>query len=76
MSELVYTPVQLADELGVCIETIRRLTAEGRVPHVRLSAQRVVYPKAQIEQWLADEARAMTILAEIESDAGGRRGVA
>lgn len=68
MSDLVFTPAELADQLGICLQTVRRLTDEGRVPHVRLSAQRVVYPKRQIEQWLDDEAHASTILFELEAD--------
>lgn len=66
MTDLVYTPADLADQLGVCMETIRRLTAEGRVPHVRLSPHRVIYPKKQIDEWLAAESDASTVLHELE----------
>ena len=81
MSDLIWSQAELADQLGVCIETIIRLTHEGRIPHVWLSTRRVVYPKRQIEEWLDDEAHASTILRELEAegiDIPGisRRGVA
>jgi excisionase family DNA binding protein len=67
MSELIYTPAELAEQLGVSDQTIRRLTAEGRLPHVRLSRQRVIYPKKQIDEWLAAESGASTVLYELEA---------
>lgn len=67
MSDLVYTPAQLAEQLGCCIEIINRLTEEGRIPCVRLSPRKIVHPKRQIEQWLADEATASTLLAELQA---------
>lgn len=75
MSDLVYTPAQLADQLGCCIEIIDRLTDEGRIPHVRLSPRKVVHPKPQIEEWLADEAHASTILGELEADGADVPGI-
>lgn len=56
MSDLAWTPAELAEQLGVEIRIIRRLTQQGRIPHVRLTSQRIVYPKRQIDQWLATEA--------------------
>lgn len=82
-SELVWTsPGELAAELGCCIEIVEQLTDTGRIPHVRLSPRKVIYPKAQIAEWLEDEAHASTILAELEADGADipgvtrRRGVA
>lgn len=66
MSELAWSAVELADQFGCCVQIIERLTAEGRLPCVRLSPRKTIYPKAQIAEWLADEARASTVLAELD----------
>lgn len=69
MSDLVWaSAAELADELGCCETTVHRLTTTGRIPHVRLSPRKVVYPKAALLDWLTDEARASTILAELAAD--------
>ena len=68
MSELTFTPAELARELGCCIEIIDQLIDEGRLPHVRLSPRKVVIPKQALMEWLEDEARASTVLAELEVD--------
>lgn len=68
MSELVWTSAgELADELGCCVEIVEELTEAGRIPHVRLSPRKTIYPKAQIVEWLADEAHASTVLGELEA---------
>lgn len=67
MSELVYTPGELAEQLGCDVRIVIRLTDEGRIPAVRLSARKVVHPKRQIEEWLAAEADASTVLAELRA---------
>lgn len=74
MSELVWTPAEVAGQLGCCETIIDRLIDDGRIPHVRISARKTVIPKAALARWLDDEAHASTILAELEADA--RRGVA
>lgn len=69
MSELVWTSAaELAAEFGCCVEIIEDLTARGRIPHVRLSPRKVVYPKPEVREWLRDEAHASTILGELEAD--------
>lgn len=68
MSDLVWTVTQVAEQLGVNREIVEELTSEGRLPHVRLSQRKIVYPKKQVEEWLADEARASTVLFELEAD--------
>lgn len=68
MSDLVWTATQVADQLGVCVEIVHELTADGRLPHVRLSQRKTVYPKKQVEEWLAGEAHASTLLFELEAD--------
>lgn len=68
MSDLVYTPAELAQQFGCDVRIIDRLIDEGRVPHVRISPRKVVIPKVPLEEWLADEAQASTILYELEAD--------
>lgn len=68
MSDLVYTPAELAQQFGCDIRIVDRLLDQGRIPHVRLSPRKVVIPKVPLEQWLADEAHASTILFELEAD--------
>lgn len=67
MSELAWSAAELADEFHCCVEIIERLTTEGRIPHVRLSPRKTIYPKQQIADWLATEARAATVLAELKN---------
>lgn len=74
MSDLVWTPAEVADQLGCCDAIIDRLIDDGRIPHVRISARKTVIPKAALAQWLEDEAHASTIFAELEADT--RRGAA
>lgn len=82
MSDLVYTPAELAQHFRCDLRIVEQLIGEGRIPHVRLSPRKVVIPKVQLEQWLADEAHASTIIWELEHDGAdipgisGRRGVA
>lgn len=68
MSDLVYTPAELADQFGCCVDIVDQLIGEGRLPHVRLTARKVVIPKVPLEQWLADEAHASMVLFELEAD--------
>lgn len=67
VSDLVWTPAELAEQFGVSEQLIRDLLAEGRIPHVRLSPQRRIIPKAALNEWLADEARSSTLMAELEA---------
>jgi len=67
MSDLVYTPAQLAEQLHCCVEIVEGLIDQGRIPHVVISPRKVVIPKVALIQWLEDEARASTVLAELEA---------
>lgn len=66
MSDLIFTPAELAEQFGCDVRIVDRLIIEGRLPHVRLSPRKIVIPKVPLEQWLADEATASTLLAELE----------
>jgi hypothetical protein len=45
-----------AKALGISPRLLATLTAEHRVPHVRLN-KAVVYPVADLQRWLTDQAR-------------------
>lgn len=62
MSDLVGTPNQVAQRLETCESRIWELINAGRIPHVRLSDRKVVIPWRLLDQWLADEAHAATVL--------------
>jgi excisionase family DNA binding protein len=55
---LTGTPAEVADALGCDVETVRSLIADGRIPHLKLSARKTVVPWAALEDWLAAESRA------------------
>jgi excisionase family DNA binding protein len=67
-SDLVYTPAQLAEQFGCDPRIIDQLIRLGRLPHVRISQRKVIIPKTAVEEWLQDEARASTLLAELQRD--------
>lgn len=43
---------EAAELLGVATKTIRKMTHEGRIPVIRLSARCVRYDRAALEEWL------------------------
>lgn len=68
MSDLVGTPAQVAQQLECCEAKVWELIDRGHMPHVRLGDRKVVIMWAELEQWLRDESRASTLLAELEAD--------
>jgi hypothetical protein len=49
------TQEAIAGELGLTPRTLKRWRSEGSgPPYVRISRQRVVYPRAEFERWLLD----------------------
>lgn len=68
MSDLVYTPGQLAEQFGCDPRIVDQLIRTGRLPHVRISQRKIVIPKTAVQEWLNDEARASTVLAELERE--------
>jgi excisionase family DNA binding protein len=58
MTDLVGTPAEVASRLGCCEATVRRLIAEGRLPHVKLSPKKPVVSWAALNEWLASESAA------------------
>jgi len=53
---LVVSAREAANLLGVSPRTIWSLTASGELPHARIG-RRVVYPVAELEQWLESRSR-------------------
>lgn len=50
---LALRPVQAARAIGISKRLLASLTAEGVVPHVRISSRVVVYPVQVLQDWLA-----------------------
>jgi len=82
MSDLAYTPAELAKEFSCDVRIIDQLIDAGRLPHVRLSPRKVIIPKIPLQQWMADESHASTLRWELETEdvdvprKSDRRGVA
>jgi excisionase family DNA binding protein len=68
MSDLVGTPAQVAQQLETCEAKIWELINSGRLPHVRLGERKVVIPWRLLDQWLADQAHAATVLDDLHPD--------
>jgi excisionase family DNA binding protein len=62
------TIIQVAERLQVAEDTVKNLIDEGRMPHVRLAPRTIRIVWRELEQWLADESHASTVLAELEAD--------
>lgn len=67
-SDLAGTVEQVAERLQVSESTVWRLISQGRLPHVRLTPKTIRVVWRELEQWLADESHASTIIAELEAD--------
>lgn len=54
---LALTPAEAARALGIGVRLLWSETNQGRIPHLRVG-RRVLYPIAELEEWLAERARA------------------
>lgn len=50
--KLCLTADEIAEELGVSVSLVRRMTRFGGIPHIRIG-RRIIYPAAAINSWLA-----------------------
>lgn len=48
----VLTADQVADMLGICKQNVYELCRTNQIPHKRVSARRIVFPKQAILKWL------------------------
>lgn len=64
------TIAQVAERLQIAEDTVARLIDEGRMPHVRLAPRTIRVVWRELEQWLADESHASTVIAELDREAG------
>lgn len=53
---LALRPREAAAALGIGRRKLWELTNRGLIPHLRIG-RAVVYPRAQLEEWLAERAR-------------------
>lgn len=56
MAELTYTAAEMADALGISERYLRTLVERGDAPPTLPFGRRLVFPKAGVEQWLANNA--------------------
>ena len=50
---LCLTADEVAEEIGISVSLVRRLTRFGNLPHIRVG-RRIIYPAAAINSWLAE----------------------
>jgi excisionase family DNA binding protein len=55
MSELAGDRNEVARRIGASVDVVDQLTAEGRIPHIRLGPRKTIYPWAAVERWLLSE---------------------
>ena len=48
-----YTVPELAERLGLSVETVYRGIRRNEIPHLRIGQRRLILPKASIDRWLA-----------------------
>ena len=53
MEKLVYTIQEVADMLGLCNETVRKATADGRLERIRFSKRCVRIPKEALQKFMS-----------------------
>lgn len=67
-SPLVATPLEVADALQCSIDVVRDLKRSGRLPYIQLTKAMWAVPWAALNEWLATEAHASMIHAELQAD--------
>lgn len=50
----VYTALEVAERLGIHRAAVYAGARAGRIPSIRVSAKRVIFPKSAIDQWLKE----------------------
>lgn len=53
----VLTMAEVADRLGVALNTVRNLVSTGNLPSIRVSPRRIVIPVKSFELWLEERAK-------------------
>lgn len=46
-----YCAKEVAEVIGLSVSTVRKLTREGELPHIRVG-RRILYPVTAIHEWL------------------------
>lgn len=54
MEKLVYTIQEVADMLGLCNETVRKATADGRLGCIRISKRCVRIPREALQKFMRE----------------------
>lgn len=54
-------PKAAAAYCGIPYQSLLRLTRQGKIPHMRVSKQKILYRRASLDQWMSDlEAQSVT----------------
>lgn len=48
---ICYSATEVADVTGLSISTIRKLTRNGKIPHIKVG-RRIIYPVTAVHEWL------------------------
>lgn len=54
MDKIVYTIQEVADMLGLCNETVRKATADGRLGCIRISKRCVRIPREALQKFMCE----------------------
>lgn len=55
MADAAMTTAGVAVYLGITEDAVQEMVRERRIPHIRLSPRKTIYPRAAIDQWLLTE---------------------
>ena len=56
-----YTVPELAERLGLSVETVYRGIRRNDIPHLRIGQRRLILPRAAIDRWLASAGETATV---------------
>lgn len=62
-AKLAYTAAEVAERLQVSIETVRRRSQAGLIPHLRIGSS-YRYPITSFERWMEQQAEASLASSE------------
>lgn len=63
MEKLTLNAQEVADIVGLSIDTIYKMTRQKEIPHVQFG-RRVLYRRESIEQWLKEHETGFTPISE------------
>lgn len=74
MTDRLLTARELADVLGLSVETILRWVRQGKLPAIRLPGGAIRFREVEVEAWLAERATPSRGVSTTPADAARRLG--